>query len=377
MTRRLLGSVVLAAALLGSTAASNVAAADASAVGTAGTAHTFGENNLGQQGGDQLAHVVAIAAGRDHALALTTAGTVWAWGDNSKGAVGDGSTVAVRPTPVPVLGLTGVTAIATGHYHSLALLADGTARTWGFGTSGQLGNGARVNQRTPVAVTVSGSTKLDRISKLAAGRAHSLALRDGKLYAWGDNTYGQIGDGTETSRSRPVPVPLPVDVVDVAGGRDHTLAVGADGSLWAWGRNDYGQLGTGNKTRQLRPVRILTSGAVDVEAGAFFSLVRTATGSVLSWGRNNFGQLGLGSTVTRNVPTAIPGLNGIRAIGCGRDHAAAVRADGTVVDWGLNDAGQLGDGTRTNRLSPIPLVAINGAEAVGGGRGYTAVLTSD
>src|SRR5437764_486250 len=130
MRLRVLGSAVVAtAALLGTTAMGTSSAA------TLGTVHSWGENNLGQQGGNGLVNIAAIAGGRDHGLALTGSGTVMAWGDNSKGAVGDGSTASIEPRAVAVPGLTGVTAVATGHYHSLALLSNGTARAWGFGTT--------------------------------------------------------------------------------------------------------------------------------------------------------------------------------------------------------------------------------------------------
>lgn len=377
MHRRLLASVVLVAAGSFASAAGVGTATAAPAAAVAGTVHTVGENTLGQQGGNGLTGVVSVAGGRDHALALKPDGTVLGWGDDHNGAVGDGGSAAVQAAPVPVAGLTGVVAIATGHYHSLALLSDGTARAWGLGSSGQLGNGATVTRRTPVTVTSTGTSPLTHISKLAAGRAHSLAIRDGQLYAWGDNTYGQLGDGTTTNRSRPVPVALPVSVTDVAGGRDYTLAVGADGSLWAWGRNDYGQLGTGTKVATSKPVRIATPApVVDVEAGAFFSLARTSTGAVLSWGRDNFGQLGLGTTVQKAKPTAVPALSGVVGIACGRDHAMALLSDGSVVAWGLNDAGQLGDGSTTNRLSPTPMPGVTGVEAMGGGRGYTVLLST-
>jgi alpha-tubulin suppressor-like RCC1 family protein len=301
---------------------------------------------------------------------------VYAWGDNSKGAVGTGSTASVQPTPVTVPGLGTVTAVATGHYHSLALLSDGSARAWGFGTAGQLGNGAFATQRSPVTVMLNKTTRLTGISKLAGGRAHSLAIVGGRVYAWGDNTYGQLGNGTQTRSGYPVPVSIPVAIKDVAGGRDHTLAVGVDGSLWAWGRNDYGQLGTGSKTVQLRPVKLNVSGMADVEAGAFHSLALTTSGNVLAWGRNNYGQLGVGSTVTKLTPMAVPGLSGIAEIACGRDHTLAIRADKTVVAWGLNDAGQLDDGTKTNRTKPVTMLGIGNAFGVTAGRGYTDVLAA-
>ena len=122
-------------------------------------------NNLGQQGGNGLRDVAAIAGGRDHGLALTPGGTVLAWGDNSKGAVGDGSTVSVRPSPVAVPGLNDVIAVATGHYHSLALLADGEA--WSSSAAAlALGTSQRTVQRALDSLAADG-----RVQSFGRGRA--------------------------------------------------------------------------------------------------------------------------------------------------------------------------------------------------------------
>jgi alpha-tubulin suppressor-like RCC1 family protein len=375
MRLRLLGvPLALAAAFVVPGGAAGVAAAAATGPLPAGTVQTWGANNLGQQGGNGLTGIVEIAGGREHTLALTSGGVVLAWGDNSEGAVGDGTTVGKRLKPVPVTGLTGqpaVRQVVAGHYSSFALLTDGTARAWGYGVSGQLGDGSFVTRRSPVTVRLTG------ISQIAGGRDHTLALSNGHVFAWGDNTYGEIGDGTTTKRALPKQVTFPagVTIVDVAAGRNHSLAVASDGSLWAWGRNNFGQVGDHTRTNRLRPVRLTGVPAVaDVQAGAYHTLALTTTGTVWAWGRGGDGATGLGITTNTTVPTAITGLAGITAIGCGRDDSLAIQSDGTLLAWGLNNVKQLGDGTTTSRLTPVVVTGVSDVEALAPGADYTAVL---
>lgn len=218
-----------------------------------GTLKAWGENADGQIGInntiDQKVPVVVtgvnsvtrIAAGGNHSLALLINGTVQAWGDNSNGQLGDNS-LTDRRTAVPVQGLTSVADIKGGGLHSLALLSDGTVRAWGDNLNGQLGDGTTTDRLTPVPVTISAGVNLSGVKAIAAGANHSLALlNDGTVYAWGDNTKGQLGDGTSgTDRSRAVPVSGLTDVMAIAAGSLHSLALKADGSVWIWGYTNYG-----------------------------------------------------------------------------------------------------------------------------------------
>ncbi|NMB34935.1 MAG: hypothetical protein GX989_01465 [Firmicutes bacterium] len=162
---------------------------------------------------NKLTNVRAIAAGSSHSLALKGDGTVWAWGSNNKGQLGDGTTTG-RGVPIQIGAqtdgegkkLTGIRAIAVGHYHSLALKDDGTIWAWGYNSYGQLGNGATTDRTVPVQVG-SQACKLSGLEALAAGGLHSLALKDdGAVWAWGGNSYGQLGDGTKDNRRIPVQV---------------------------------------------------------------------------------------------------------------------------------------------------------------------------
>jgi alpha-tubulin suppressor-like RCC1 family protein len=213
-----------------------------------------------------LSGITAVAGGKA-AYALRSDGTLWAWGSNSSGELGDGTTTA-ETTPAQVHGpngtgfLTGVKAVAGGRAYALALMVDGTVMAWGANGVGQLGDGTTTQRLTPAPVS-----GLSGVIAVVAGYEHSLALKsDGTLWAWGWNAGGQLGDGTtggpDNTESTPVQVHGPNDtglltgVVAVAAGELHSLAQTSDGNVWAWGDNTHGQLGDGTTTQRTTPVQM-------------------------------------------------------------------------------------------------------------------------
>ncbi|WP_019030609.1 RCC1 domain-containing protein [Salinispora arenicola] len=305
------------------------------------------------------AEVTAVAGGDAHSLALTSAGTVLTWGRNAVGQLGDGTTIN-RSTPVDVRlppGTT-VTAVAAGFNHSLALTSAGTVLAWGDNSTGQLGDGTTTNRRTPVPVGLPAGTV---VTAVAGGGVHSLALTSaGTVFAWGDNSSGQLGDGSTTNRRTPVAVGLPVGtrVTAVAGGGSHSLAVTSVGTARAWGSNFIGQLGDGSNTNRRTPVDVRLPPGTTVTAvvgGLTHSLALTSAGTVLAWGNNNWGQLGDGTTRDRNTPgtVSLPAGVTITAIAAGDLFGLAITSAGTVLAWGSNIVGQLGDGTTTVRRTPV------------------------
>ncbi len=224
--------------------------------------------------------VTAIAGGDDHSLALTSADTVLAWGENNDGELGDGTTTD-RSTPITVNLPAGVavTAIAAHGDHNLALTSTDTMLAWGANFGGQLGDGTTTSKSTPVNVNLPAGVT---ITAIAAGDEHSLALTStGTVLAWGDNFDGQLGDGTNTNRSTPVDVNLPtgVTVTAITGGNLHSLAVTSTGTVLAWGENSSGQLGDGTTTNSSTPVNVDLPPATTitaVAAGDAHSLALTA-----------------------------------------------------------------------------------------------------
>src|SRR3989449_446039 len=172
--------------------------------------------------------------------ATTVSGSVSAWGFNREGELGNGTNTTTYPqgldTPGPVSGLTGVTAIAGGRLHSLALKGDGTVWGWGYNGNGELGNGTSTFTDHPTPVQVLG---LSGVTAIAGGGFHSLALKsDGTVWAWGYNADGELGNGTFTNSNAPVQVLRLSGVTAIAGGGFHSLALKSDGTVWAWGRSE-------------------------------------------------------------------------------------------------------------------------------------------
>jgi alpha-tubulin suppressor-like RCC1 family protein len=326
----------------------------------------------------------------------------YAWGANSYGQLGNnGTSNSSLPTSVLSSGaLSGkcVVAVAAGSFHSLALCADGTLAAWGRNDLGQLGNNSTTSSSVPVAITNSGALSGKTVVAISAGYYHNLALcSDGTVVAWGQNTYGQLGDGSKTNRSVPIAVSSAgglsgKTVRGIAAGYYHNLAQCTDGSLVAWGRNTYGQLGNNSTTDSSTPVDITHSGVLNgltvaqFAAGSDHSLVLCTDGSLAAWGRNNYGQLGEGSGANSSVPVEVDStdvLAGkiVTSISAGGWHNLALCSDGTLAAFGRNTSGQLGDGGTTN--SGLPMVAnLSGLSgkaiaAVQAANGHSLALCAD
>jgi alpha-tubulin suppressor-like RCC1 family protein/uncharacterized protein YkwD/plastocyanin/thiol-disulfide isomerase/thioredoxin/uncharacterized membrane protein YphA (DoxX/SURF4 family) len=322
-----------------------------------GTVWAWGVNSYGQLGDGTttyryrpvpvggLTRIVAIAAGDHHGLALRNDGSVWAWGYNNYGQLGDG-TATRRLNPVQVSGLTDVVAITAGNYYSLALKSDGSVWAWGYNIYGQLGDGTTNTRYTPVQLS-----GLTDVVAITAGYYHSLALKsDGSVWAWGFNNYGQLGDGTTNTIYTPAQVSGLTDVVAITAGGYHSLALRGDESVWAWGFNNYGQLGDGTSTNHLTPVQVSGPGGtgtldnvVAIAAGGTHTLALRSDGSVWTWGNNNYGQLGDGTTNTRYTPVQVSGpggtgtLDNVVAIAAGVAHSLVVQPPAAPPQPPVND----------------------------------------
>ncbi len=327
-----------------------------------------------------------VRAGCAHTLALTSKGHVLAWGSNSKGQLGDGShTDSASPVRVRIPRRTKITAIRAGCRHSLALTSKGHVLAWGYNADGQLGDGNNASSDTPVRVHLPKGTKVTAIS---AGGDFSLARGSrGHALAWGFNGSGQLGDGSTTDSNTPVRVKLPkgTRVKALAGGGAHSLALSTAGQLYAWGDNSSGQLGDGSTTSSDVPVRVIIllrgrplGHVTSLFAGCSHSLAAFSHGGVLAWGDNNERQLGDGTDTSRTEPVRVlfPAHTKVTAVSAGCFDSYALTAKGHVLAWGLNTDGELGDGATGVTEGPVrvEIPARWRASAVGSGPGADHAL---
>jgi len=361
------------------------------AITTGGAMKCWGYNGLGQVGdgvaGDRFlptdvsglaSGVTAIATGDFHTCAVMAGGGAKCWGGNSFGQLGHGAS-AGRHEPVDVTGLAGgATFLAAGGQHTCAVASGGGARCWGYNAIGQLGDDTSINRLAPVDV----SGLASGVAALAAGENHTCALTTGgAAMCWGYNGDGQLGDDSTTLRLAPVGVSgLASGVAALAAGDNHTCALTTGGGVKCWGRNNLGQLGDDSTTGRLAPVDVtgLGSGVAAIAAGASFTCALTTAGAMKCWGGNGSGQLGDGTTTSRGTPGDVSGLaTDVSAIAAGANHACAVMAGGGAKCWGLNSNGQLGVGLYTVHHTPADVSGLaSGVARLGGGNIHTCALTT-
>lgn len=260
--------------------------------------------------------------------------------------------------------------LSVGLQHTVFLKADGSLWAWGNNTYGQLGDGKTTDEHFPVRIGTESNWQA-----VSAGRYYTVALKtDGSIWAWGNNTDGQLGDGTTTNRLSPVRIGTENDWQMISAGRVHTVALKKDGSLWAWGGNNIGQLGDGTTATRLSPARMGTESDWQVVSAGVDYTVALNDGSLWAWGWNNSGQLGNGTTANGFSPMRIGTENDWETVSAGDGHTVALKADGSLWAWGWNNCGQLGDGTTINRLSPVRIGTESDWEMVSAGNLYTTAL---
>lgn len=315
------------------------------AAGKSGTATVFAQE-------ETPAKTAQVSLGPSHNMVLTEGGALYCWGSNTYGAVGDGSGESQKK---PVKILENVASIAAGTDYSAAVTRDGTLYCWGINNYGQLGDGTTENKTKPVAV-------LENVSEVYTGiyegsnKSHTAAVtKNGDLYCWGYNGYGQVGNGSKKIQTTPVKVLS--NVTDVSLGQSHSAAITGNGDLYCWGCNLNGITGSGSsENEQTTPVYI-KSGVKVVSLGKVSSAAITEDGGLYSWGANNRGVAGCGTTSMSKQKTPRKILDNAASASLYSEHSAAVTKNGDLYCWGYNDSGRVGTGDTEDQGSPVRVLS--------------------
>ena len=339
-----------------------------------------------------------VSAGGFQTCALRSDGTVECWGSDSSGQLGNGNPLTNSSTPVIVSGLTNVTQIAAGKYHTCARRNDGTVWCWGENAYGQLGNNSTTDSSTPVEVRgVGGTGYLTGVTEIDADGQFTCALiNDGTVRCWGHDQSGQLGIGSINNNA----IGTPQTVVGVGGhgtlgnvthitvGANHACALISGGGVDCWGLNDHGQLGDGSTTDRSAPVQVrgvggtgYLAGVTQISGGRMHVCVLSSDSTVYCWGRNETGELGDGTTTNRSFPVQAGDITTATSVSAGEYHSCARLQDGTAQCWGAAAFGQVGDGTTANTSTPATVIGpggfgvLSGVAAISAGGGDVSETT--
>ncbi len=327
-----------------------------------------------------------IAAPTNPAIAgQTVSGTLQAWGDGLSGQLGTGTTGKVtRPVAVTLPTGVTITEVADGGKHTVAVTSTGQVYAWGANADGELGNGTTAPSSLPVLVSLPAGTV---VTAVAAGDQDSVAVTStGQVYAWGNNHYGELGDGSTINRDKPVRVHLPkgIKAVSVTAAYNYSMALTAGGRVYSWGYDGSGQLGNGFLTASEVPTSVKLPKTITIKAIAtsgYAGLALTTGGRLFSWGDDGYGQLGNGNFKTSSHPGMVKLPKGvkIKAIAGGSRHALALTESDVVLAWGEDTWGQLGTGKierASNRPARVRVPAGDKVVGISAGGGFSMALTS-
>lgn len=265
-----------------------------------------------------------------------------------------------------------------GGDYFVALKTDGSLWAWGNNNYGQMGNGTNTGT-FPAPVQVGNSTNW---SKISGGDQHILAIKnDGTLWGWGYNFWGQLGNSSSTNQTTPIMIGSDNDWLQAVAGGNNSFALKTNGKIYAWGHNGYGQLGNGTTSANpvlIPPTQIGTdSNWTQIAGGSGHCMALKSNGTLWGWGYNTTGQVGVNSTTNITVPTQIGTANDWAKVFCGDAHTLALKNDGTLWAWGTNNYGQVGNGNNTSQLAPVLIDSMHNWSNITGGSSHTLAITSN
>ena len=329
--------------------------------------------NVDYSGVLQGKHIAQVESGISHTMALSSDGLIFLFGGNELSQIG---AVDLPFSSSPIVMNTSLTAteISTGGYYSVFLSSNGSVHSFGYNSFGQMGDGTTITRANPVPVRIS-PLQEKLIIQVASCDTHSIAVTsDGQLFSWGDNTYGQLGDGSRVSKGFPVPVEMTGvakgdQIVEVAVSPYFSVALSRDGQLFAWGDNK-GKLGDGDFLHHYSPVPVYMNGVllgkkvIQMAVGREHTIVLTEDMKLFSWGLNGRGQLGSGTYLLHLSPVPVKmtaDMKGvpIKQVAAGDAHTV-VRTEKHCFAWGSNKEGQLGIDRSIQRINTPQPINLNG-----------------
>lgn len=325
--------------------------------------------SLAFQGFGQL-----VEAGKTSSFYICEDHSVWAFGENTDGILGDG-TDTNRTNPVLIFyPEDSIVKISCGGGHAMALNASGEIYSWGNNFWGQLGNGTNLTNYTPELIF-----GISNVIDISAGEEHSMALTaDGTVWTWGHNEYGRLGTGNYNDTNIPIALVLPHTFTQISAGGYHSLALTDDGQVYAWGRNYVGELGDNSTTNKWLPTPTLHNDSiVFISAGFTTSCAISSTnGKLLVWGNNALGQYGNGTTTNDSIPV-YSFIDKILMADASKQHIMVLKLDSTVWGMGVGYPGTLGDGTGTNSNIPTQAFGLNGINDIAAGDFHSLAVNAN
>ncbi|MBN2300575.1 MAG: InlB B-repeat-containing protein [Acholeplasmataceae bacterium] len=347
--------------------------------------------------------IVDDAWGSQAVAALTSHGRLFTWGYNGNGLLGD-EAVGERTYPAEITSKFDldegdkIISVSMGEYHGSALTSTGRIFMWGRNPYGQLGDGTDENRFNPIEITSQFSLlEGEQITGVSLGRSHSSAITsNGNVFIWGYNYHGELGIGTEDNSNIPIKMTnqfnlgVGEQIIQVSLGSAHSSAITSNGRIFMWGYNDHGELGDGTEIDKMIPLDITnqfdldeSDKIVNVSVGQYHSLVVTSNGRVFTWGYNYYGQLGFGEAdyLAHSEPIEITNnfdlSQGEKIIWgtLGSLFSSAFTSSGRIYTWGWNNGGQLGVSSIANKYLPVEVTAIDEINIHSEDCGYGLTIT--